>query len=193
MRFRGSPGAVLGGIAFGVLVATNITRSVLGALEIEWWEYNLAFTLLDLAAYGCLLAALITGRVYIQAQPAAGERGATHTGERPLAMNQPSDLTIGSWFSRGWKTYKANFRVLVGVSVMFIIPDIVLALVPGLWLPYFVILPPLVVGVSFLYLKAVRDEEPNFSVLFAGFSYFGKAWLTVLFNYLIIIGGVFYL
>ncbi len=193
VRFRGSPGAVLGGIAFGVLVATNITRRVLGALEIDWWEYNLAFTLLNLAAYGCLLAALITGRVYIQAHPAAGERGATHTGERPLAMNQSSALTLGSWFSRGWKTYKANFRLLVGVSVMFIIPDIILALVPGLWLLYFVIGPPLVVGVFFLYLKAVRDEKPNFSVVFAGFSIFGKAWLTVFLYYLILFGGIFLL
>ena len=76
---------------------------------------------------------------------------------------------------------------------MFIIPDFVLALVPGLWLPYFVIGPPLVVGVFFLYLKAVRDEKPNFSVVFAGFSNFGKAWLTVFLYYLIVIGGTFLL
>ena len=107
-------------------------------------------------------------------------------------MNQSSELTIGSWFSRGWKTYKANFRVLVGLSVMFIIPDILLALVPGLWLPYFVIGPLLVVGVFFLYLKAVRDEKPNFSVVFAGFSNFGKAWLTVFLYYLIAFGGLFF-
>lgn len=108
-------------------------------------------------------------------------------------MNQSSELYIDDLFSRGWKTYKTNFRVLVGVSVMFIIPDILLTLVPGLWLPYFVIGPPLVVGVFFLYLKAVRDEKPNFSVVFAGFSNFGKAWLTVFLYYLIVIGGTFLL
>lgn len=74
IRFRGSPGAVLGGIAFGVFIATNITSRVLDALGIQWWQqYNLWFTFANLAAGGCLLAAIITGRTYGRPQLAAGE------------------------------------------------------------------------------------------------------------------------
>jgi len=62
LRFRGSPGALWGGIAFGLFVAGDITQVTLSALDIEYWEYTLAFSLVGLAGYGCLLAALITGR-----------------------------------------------------------------------------------------------------------------------------------
>jgi uncharacterized membrane protein YhaH (DUF805 family) len=72
IRFRGSPGAILGGIAFGIWALSGILRPVLGAFDVGWWQYGLAFSIPSLAAYGCLLAALITGRVYNQAPAAAG-------------------------------------------------------------------------------------------------------------------------
>jgi len=68
-RFRGSPSAVLGAIAFGVWAATGIIYELhrnfwgLGRLrDIDHW-LNLA----NLAGWGCLLAALITARVKKQA------------------------------------------------------------------------------------------------------------------------------
>jgi uncharacterized membrane protein YhaH (DUF805 family) len=89
VRFRGSPGALLGGIAFGIWAVTGILRPVLGAFDIGWWQYNLAFSLPSLAAYGCLLAALITGRVYNQTQGAADGRVAAQTGG-PVAASGPA-------------------------------------------------------------------------------------------------------
>lgn len=87
MRFRRSPGALLGGIAFGIWVAGNITRTLLGAFEVDWWNYNLAFTLANLAAYGFLLAALITGRTHGQTQTVAGEQDTTGTERRgPISI-----------------------------------------------------------------------------------------------------------
>ena len=87
VRFRGSPGAVLGGIGFGFFLASRITMKVLTALEIDWWEYEPAFILLNITGYGCLLAALITGRVRSHAQAAAGELDATHIeGRGPMSI-----------------------------------------------------------------------------------------------------------
>jgi hypothetical protein len=76
-RFRGSPGAVLGGIAFGVRAATDFSHLVLSALHIGGL-YWLAIVS-DPVTTGCLLAALITGRVYGHAPSTGGARGATNT------------------------------------------------------------------------------------------------------------------
>jgi hypothetical protein len=67
-RFRGSPGAVLGGIAFGVWAAAETASDVLSALHIGWGQYWPTYTVFYMAATVCLLAALITGRVHSQAQ-----------------------------------------------------------------------------------------------------------------------------
>jgi hypothetical protein len=79
-RFRGSVGAALGGIAFGVWAAAVFSRFILHTLHVGWGLYWLAIYLPDTAATGCLLAALITGRVYSEAPGAGGTRGATNTG-----------------------------------------------------------------------------------------------------------------
>jgi uncharacterized membrane protein YhaH (DUF805 family) len=93
VRFRGSPGALLGGIGFGIWAVTGILRPVLSAFDVAWWQYGLAFSLPNLAAYGCLLAALITGRVYNQGSTAAAGGMAVQTeasgpteapGQRPV-------------------------------------------------------------------------------------------------------------
>jgi hypothetical protein len=62
VRFRGSLGALLGGFAFGLWAALSIAMEVSKALEVELWDYRHAIAFAGLAAYGCLLAALITGR-----------------------------------------------------------------------------------------------------------------------------------
>ncbi len=95
IRFRGSPGAVLGGIAFGTWVATNITQKVLSALDVEWWGYVLWFTLPNLAGYGCLLAALMMGRVHGQVQAGPGEQVASSTGGR--MRERPKSVSVVSW------------------------------------------------------------------------------------------------
>lgn len=89
VRFRGSPGAVLGGIAFGVWAATILTQQVLGVLGVAWWQYDLAFRLLNLAATGCLLAALLTTRVHNADTVGSVEPAATSGGGRgPMSIPQ---------------------------------------------------------------------------------------------------------
>ena len=88
-RFRGSPGAVLGGIAFGVWAADGIAREVLSALHVSWGHYGQVLTFLNLAAAGCLLAAIITGRAHGQARGVVGAKGVTNTGGRsPMSVSE---------------------------------------------------------------------------------------------------------
>ena len=109
-------------------------------------------------------------------------------------MDKSSELTISSWFSRGWNTYKANLGVLIGANLILAISTTVLLFVPwGHLVNNLVIVPPLTVGICSLYLKAIRGEQPDISTLFAGFSHFGKAWLTYFACALITIGGMFLL
>ncbi len=74
VRFRGSPAAVLGAIAFGIWAALNIFNRVRIAQFNESGEPgsldDLArwiFPILGIAAYGCLLSAILTARVHGQA------------------------------------------------------------------------------------------------------------------------------
>ncbi len=88
VRFRGSPGAVLGGIAFGILLATDAMRRLLQAQGVNWWDYNWSFILLDLAAFGCLFAAIFTARVHDRSARAGVEGG--REGADPL----PGKLSV---------------------------------------------------------------------------------------------------
>jgi len=90
IRFRGSPGAMLGGIAFGIWALTGILRPVLGAAGVSWWHYGLGFSLPNLAAYGCLLAALITGRTREQVPAGAGTRATSATVQPPMGGQAPA-------------------------------------------------------------------------------------------------------
>lgn len=91
LRFRGSLGALLGGIAFGVWVTIRLTQKILGALNIDWWDYHFMFTLLNLAAYGCLLAAFITGRT------ANGGEVKSQPAETSVPAEDPQLVGIGGW------------------------------------------------------------------------------------------------
>ncbi len=90
IRFRGLP-RLLGGIAFGVLVATSLTQKVLNAFKVEWWDYNLAFTLFALAAYGCLLATFLTGRVV------TGSDGMNNRADTTVPPEDPQLAGIRGW------------------------------------------------------------------------------------------------
>jgi hypothetical protein len=80
-RFRGSPGAVLGGIAFGIWAAGVFSRLVMSPLHIGWGPYWLVNSLIHMAAAGCLLAAFVIGLASAQAPGTSGTRSTTETEE----------------------------------------------------------------------------------------------------------------
>ena len=82
VRFRGTPVAVLGGITFGTMTAVSLLYKVLPALKLNLQNYYIGLNLVNIVAWGCLLAALITARVHVQAEATAGKLVATQTGGR---------------------------------------------------------------------------------------------------------------
>ncbi len=90
VRFRGTPVAVLGGIAFGAMTAVSLSYRILPALKLSFQNYYIVLNLVDIAAWGCLLAALITVRVNGQSGAAAGKLVATHAGggRGPISIQQ---------------------------------------------------------------------------------------------------------
>ena len=87
VRFRGTPVAVLGGIAFGTMTAVSLLYKILPALKLNLQNYYIVLNLVNIAAWGCLLAALITARVHVQAEATAGKLLATQTGGRgPISI-----------------------------------------------------------------------------------------------------------
>jgi|GEM_PF-1231489 len=90
--FRGSLGAVFGGLAFGLWAASGATKMVLNALEIQWWRYGMVFALVEVVAYGSMLTALIIGR--------RAKVGAAAEVQTPGIEGEPVDSSlagIGGW------------------------------------------------------------------------------------------------
>jgi len=111
-------------------------------------------------------------------------------------MSEISSLTLGSWLSKGWSTYKRSMNQLIGASIILSAFSLVVglpALVPGGILitvvGQLVIAPALIVGWCFLCLRLVRGVDTKTSVVFAGFSNFGAAWVTFFLFFLIVLGG----
>jgi len=76
IRFRGSPAALLGGLGFGLQVLTDLTRQILSFAGAEWWRFDIAFTLGDLAG-----AVLILSMV-LAASPSRGTSSVLHSPPR---------------------------------------------------------------------------------------------------------------
>lgn len=94
-------------------------------------------------------------------------------------MSDDPRLAVRSWFSMGWSTYKGNPRPLIGGSLILGAAGLLTLFgLGGLFLYFYVILPPLLVGIYSLCLKLVRRQEVGFSEVFTGFRHFGKAWIT---------------
>ena len=113
-------------------------------------------------------------------------------------MNEAPLLTIGSWFSRGWNTFKRSPKQIILGSVVihfFILGPILIDRVLGVfWFSVFFVFavgPALTVGWYSLCLRLVRGEKAKIIDLFSGFSRFGAAWMTNIRLNLIVIGGMF--
>ena len=106
-------------------------------------------------------------------------------------MAEVTPITVSSWFSRGWNTYKANPQKLIAGALIISVSSIIPSFVPLLsFLFSILIAPPLMVGWCFLCLRLVRNENATISDIFAGFSHFGRAWLTYIFFGLIVCAGM---
>jgi len=105
------------------------------------------------------------------------------------------EVAIGSWFSRGWSTYKKNPKELIGASLIISLTSIISVLMPPPISLLFtlVLMPPIAIGWYSLSLKLVRGESGNISDIFAGFSIFGRACFTLFLLCLILTAGLFLL
>lgn len=106
-----------------------------------------------------------------------------------------STLTVDSWFSRGWNTYKSNPRVIIGASVTFTVASLISVFIPppvSLLFTY-VVLPSVLVGYLSLCLKLVRGQDADIFNILDGFSRFGGSVFTFLLYTLIVTAGSFLL
>lgn len=83
----------------------------------------------------------------------------------------PSQLSArpGAWIGAGWNLVKANLGVSIGAILLIAILN---TFVP------FILAGPLLVGLHFLYVKALRGQRPAIADLFYGFQFFLPAMLA---------------
>ena len=108
-------------------------------------------------------------------------------------MSETFPLTVGSWFSRGWSTYKSKPKQMIGGAVIFSVINLALALagsIPGGSLVNTIVSPAITAGWLFLCLRLVRGDDVKISNMFDAFSRFGAVWVTFFLYGLIVVGGV---
>jgi len=113
-------------------------------------------------------------------------------------MSEISELTLGSWFSCGWSTFKKNPKTIIGgaviLSIFYFILTLINFFVPGgsliALLGQLSVGPVLIVGWNFLCFRLVRgDDDVEMLDIFSAFSRFGASWTTFILLWLIILGG----
>ena len=93
-------------------------------------------------------------------------------------------FSVGTSFSEGWRVMKANYGVLLGASLVYLLIAIGMGIIPCIGpVASFFISPPLVAGWVYMGVKAYRGNV-EFRDLFSGFqryaSTLGIYWLLVL-------------
>ena len=111
-------------------------------------------------------------------------------------MSEVSELTLGSWLSCGWSTFKKNPKAIIGGAVILSVFYFILTLIsftPGgsliMFLGQFSVGPVLIVGWYFLCFRLVRGDDVKMLDIFSAFSRFGASWATFILLSLIILGG----
>lgn len=111
-------------------------------------------------------------------------------------MTEAPSLELGSWFSRGWTTFKTSPKQIIGGAVILSAFYLILALVglvPGGFIVrligLFVVGPVLRVGWCFLCLRLLRGDSVKSLDIFGAFSCFGTAWVTWFLLFLIVFAG----
>jgi uncharacterized membrane protein len=115
-------------------------------------------------------------------------------------MSEVPSLSLRSWFSRGWGTFKRSPKEMIGgaaiFSVFFLAFGSLIDFLPGgLLVDLFQLIvlllvgPVLTVGWNFLCLRLVRGDGAKTSDLFSSFSRFGAVWATSVLVFLIVLGG----
>ena len=104
-------------------------------------------------------------------------------------MAYDGSISVGAWYRRGWETFKAHPGTLIGAFLLYVLVSLV-GVIPILgWIVIVAIAPPIVVGMYYTFLKAVRGEPTSAGGIFDGFSVFGSAWITWFLSTVIIIVG----
>jgi len=113
-------------------------------------------------------------------------------------MDEQSNVSVKSWYARGWKTYKENPKnlilgslVVTGLSTLFTFINV---LTGGQWFIFITqlfITPILGIGWLYLCLLTVRGDKPDLAVIFSAFKRYGRAWVTYILFFLLVIAGVF--
>jgi hypothetical protein len=113
-------------------------------------------------------------------------------------MDEQNNVSVKSWYSRGWKTYKKNPRNLIlgslivtGLSTLFTFINV---LTGGQWFIFITqlfITPILGIGWLYLCLLSVRGDKPDLLVVFSAFKRYGRVWVTYILFVLLVVAGVF--
>ncbi len=110
------------------------------------------------------------------------------------------DLGLGSLLARSWRIFKAKFGLCLGGMGVYLLIQLLLSIGPKdswidstLRIVSFVVSGPLSAGLYIFYLRIVRGEEANVTMLFEGFSEFRKAFCVSFLMFLFILIGMFLL
>ena len=111
-------------------------------------------------------------------------------------LGRDYELDIGGCISRGWELFKNNFGLLfVGVLIYFLIEGavVVLGMIPLIGtlisIANLFIVGPLMGGLFYLFIQAIRHQPAGVGDVFAGFR---KAFLHLFLGYLVpaLLGGL---
>lgn len=81
------------------------------------------------------------------------------------------EVDIGSCISRGWATYKANFGICLGATVLVMLCNQAAGFVPVIGIFISLILSgPLMAGLDNFFIKLIRGESAGIGDAFSGFS-----------------------
>ena len=107
-------------------------------------------------------------------QPALSPGGTTPSPEEILARDY--ELDIGGCVGNGWNLFKTNFGLLFGSVLIYFAIEFAIGLLgaipiigPLFSLANLFIIGPLLGGLYYLYLRAIRHESASIGDLFAGF------------------------
>ncbi len=93
------------------------------------------------------------------------------------------DLGLGSLLSRSWRTFKERFGLCLGAIAVYLLIQLLMSIGPkDSWIDStlrilsFFISGPLSAGLYMFYLRVVRGEQADVTMIFEGFGIFRKAF-----------------
>src|SRR5258708_2978498 len=115
----------------------------------------------------------------------------------------PSAIDAGGCVSNGWELIKPNYWMYFGITALIAVVSIVLSCIPFVPILFQVfVMPPITVGIFYVFFRAMRGEAVDFGMFFKGFDKFVPALVIgvinsipsiifLILNFALRLGGIF--